>query len=69
MRASILAVAVAGLLSSGCVNPELGDGWFTCSDEHPDCPEGQTCGGGRCVKGPLVDLGLDGSPNWLIQSE
>jgi hypothetical protein len=57
---AILALCSAAV-AAGCSNPTLSeDGWFACSDEKPDCPEGFECNGGRCLPtGARMDAGVD----------
>ena len=58
------------LLVGGCVNPELpAGGYFICSQQHPDCPDGYTCKGGRCVKeGTTLDSSKDAPADASLDS-
>jgi hypothetical protein len=44
---------LAGLLlvATGCFDPKIQSGAFTCHPpDHPQCPDGQQCVGGYCVQ-------------------
>jgi hypothetical protein len=49
-----------------CYSPKLGNPGFFChADDHPACPNGQSCVSGRCVNGGqqvATDLGQEDGP-------
>jgi hypothetical protein len=58
----VLASLVVVLGVAGCYNPTI-NGAFKCNQDYvppDDCPAGYHCGAGNlCVKGPMVDSGVD----------
>jgi len=58
------------LLVGGCVNPEFpAGGYFVCSQWQPDCPDGYTCKGDRCVKeGSTLDSSKDAPADASLDS-
>ena len=36
---------------AGCFDPQIPSGGFTCSEDHPQCPEGFSCVSNLCVQG------------------
>src|SRR5258708_11222930 len=57
--------ALVGLFVGGCYKPTI-KGAFKCNTDYApgmgDCPEGTHCSAGLCVKGPVVDAGIDLGP-------
>jgi len=35
----------------GCFDPQIPSGGFTCTADHPQCPEGFSCVSNLCVQG------------------
>jgi hypothetical protein len=48
MRTDLVRV-LAFVLACACYNPHIAEGGYACSTEHPDCPSGFSCIGGRCL--------------------
>ena len=36
---------------AGCFDPQISSGAFTCTADHPQCPEGFSCIDNSCVQG------------------
>ena len=57
-RLTLVPLILSGFVA-GCVNPDLpAGGFFTCTDQNPQCPEGWQCQAGKCVEeGNKLDSG------------